>query len=97
MCPGLKGEMITQLATKYYLGGAQTRDWFSLVPVDEEGPCQEMNVFKAYIVSEINQSVEDLIRKEDKTEEEIKEDLAKLSKVFSKYLWTLRVDVMVRN
>ena len=55
------------------------------------------NLFKAYIVSEINQSVEDLIRKEDKTEEEIKEDLAKLSKVFSKYFWTLRVDVMVRN
>ena len=58
---------------------------------------RNLNVFKAYIVSETNQSVEDLIRKEDKTEEEIKEDLAKLSKVFSKYLWTLRVDVMVRN
>ena len=58
---------------------------------------RNLNVFKAYIVSETNQSVEDLIRKEDKTEEEIKEDLAKLSKVFSKYFWTLRVDVMVRN
>ena len=56
-----------------------------------------MSMFRAYIISQTQNSVEELVLKEGKTEEVLKEDLVKLSKVFSQYFWTLRVDVMVRN
>ena len=56
-----------------------------------------MSLFRAYVISQTQNSVEELVLKEGKTEEVLKEDLVKLSKVFSQYFWTLRVDVMVRN
>ena len=56
-----------------------------------------MSLFRAYIISQTQNSVEELVLKEGKTEEVLNEDLVKLSKVFSQYFWTLRVEVMVRN
>jgi len=53
-----------------------------------------MKMFNGYVTAETSRTVQVLIGKEDKSEEEHKKDLELLSYVFSKYFWTLRVDVM---
>ena len=54
-------------------------------------------MFKAYVFSEVNATVADLFKKEGKSKEQIEKDLWDISKAFSNYFWTLRVDVMVLN
>ena len=56
-----------------------------------------MKMFKAYVFSEVNATVADLFKKEGKSKEQIEKDLWDISKAFSNYFWTLRVDVMVLN
>ena len=54
-----------------------------------------MKMFNGYVTAETSRTVQVLIRREDKSEEEHKKDLELLSYVFTKYFWTLRVDVTV--
>lgn len=63
----------------------------------QEDRARTMKMFKAYVFSEVNATVADLFKKEGKSKEQIEKDLGDISKAFSKYFWTLRVDVMVGN
>ena len=54
-----------------------------------------IKMFKDYVLSESNRTVETLIQKGTKLEEDHQQDLDVLSYHFSKYFWTLRVDVTV--
>ena len=83
-------QLIAENEAEYEGGGVVVMD-------TQNEKSRTMSMFRAYIISQIQNLVEELVLKDRKTEDVFIEDLAKLSKVFSKYFWTLRVDVMVRN
>ena len=58
---------------------------------------RSVKLFNDHVATETKKTVEDLILKGEKSEEEFKEDLDVLSYSFSKYFWTLRVDVKVND
>lgn len=52
-------------------------------------------MFKTFVEAEEGRTVESLLSKENKTEEDQKKDRGILSYQFSKYFWTLTVDIQV--
>ena len=56
-----------------------------------------IKAFKEYVQLEDSRSVQALLLKDDKSEDLVKSDLEVLSYTFTKYFWTLRVEVSVRK
>ena len=56
-----------------------------------------IKAFKEYFQLENSRSVQALLLKDDKSEDLVKSDLEVLSYTFTKYFWTLRVEVSVRK
>ena len=56
-----------------------------------------IKAFKEYVQLEDSRSVQALLLKDDKSEDLVKSDLEVLSCTFTKYFWTLRLEVSVRK
>ena len=76
---------------------AQFEDGGGIKKETQQDRTRTLKMFNEYITAETKRTVEALILKEGKSEEEFKKDLEDLSYSFSKYFWSLRVDVKVKN
>lgn len=74
---------------------AQFEDGGGIKKETQQDRTRVIKMFDNYVAVETQRTVEELIVKEGKAEDDYKKDLEQLSYSFSKYFWTLRVDVKV--